>query len=290
MTKRLALGTAQFGLVYGVANKDGKVDSREVAELLLEASRLGVDTLDTAVAYGDSETVLGRIGVSKWNIVTKLPPLPEGCQDVDGWVFSEMRGSLQRLGVDHVDAVLLHRPNQLLTSEGVRLYQSLQRLKAEGMAQKIGVSIYVPNELDVLFEYFDFDLVQAPLSILDRRLVDSGWLGRLHRCGVELHARSVFLQGLLLMPSSVRPVAFQRWLPIWLEWERWLAENGLTPQQACLRYIFSLPEVARAVVGFDNVAQLRQIISSCTGALECLPNWPEHIDPNLLNPACWNQK
>ena len=75
-----------------------------------------------------------------------------------------------------------------------------------------------------------------------------------------------------------------------LEWERWLAENGLTPQQACLRYIFSLPEVARAVVGFDNVAQLRQIISSCTGALECLPNWPEHIDPNLLNPACWNQK
>ena len=97
---RLALGTAQFGLSYGVANRGGQVDSRAVSAILARAAAAGVDTLDTAVSYGESEAVLGRAGVRGWKVVTKLPGLPPDVRDVAAWVDGQVRGSLDRLGTD----------------------------------------------------------------------------------------------------------------------------------------------------------------------------------------------
>lgn len=287
MCNRIALGTVQFGLAYGVANHAGKTSTTEVPRILEEAVSFGINTLDTAVAYGESEDVLGQVGVSHFRIVTKLPALPEECADIEGWVISQTQASLQRLNVESVYAVLLHRPEQLLGPNGERLYKAMQRLRADGIAKKIGISIYEPRELDVLCARFDFDLVQAPLSLLDRRLVESGWAERLHHKGIELHVRSVFLQGLLLMPLDVMPSAFLKWEPVWSEWQRWLAEVRLTPLQACLRYVLSVVEVDRVVVGVDNLAQLRQITASCLGVLPSLPSWPAQVDCDLLNPAQW---
>ena len=289
MSGRIALGTVQFGLPYGVANQGGMVGFEEASRILEEATLAGIDTLDTAAAYGDSELTLGRIGVGSWNIVTKLSALDLDGTDVESVILSETEASLKRLNVEMVHAVLLHRPEQLLGAQGNKLFQALQRLKSEGFTKKIGVSIYQPDELGPLLDRRDLDIVQAPLSILDRRLVDSGWASRLHARGVELHARSVFLQGLLLMPSETRAPRFGRWHDLWEEWERWLAETQLSPLEACMRYALAVQEIHRVVVGVDNLTQLRQILAAAQGKTSGSPNWPERIAPELLNPSCWHR-
>lgn len=151
------------------------------------------------------------------------------------------------------------------------------------------MSVYAPDELERLFAEMRFDVVQAPLSILDRRLSDSGWAQRLQQQGVELHVRSIFLQGLLLMPIAQRPAKFGRWQALWTKWERWLAETGLTPLEACVRYALSVADVDKVVVGIDSASQLREILAVAGGSLTDLPDWPQTIDVDLLNPARWNQ-
>lgn len=289
MNDRLALGTVQFGLEYGVANQAGRVQLEDVVYILQEAAIRGIDTLDTAIAYGDSESVLGQVGMDRWKIVTKLPALPESCENISRWIEVQIEGSLSRLGVSQLYGVLLHRPDQLLGKNGKPLFEALQRLKAQGITRKVGVSVYGPDELDRLMDEMQFDLVQAPLNILDRRLVESGWAKRLKEQGTEVHVRSAFLQGLLLMSTDQRPDKFVRWRTIWFEWMRWLSETGLTPLQACLRYVLSVEEVDKVVVGVNSVKQLQEILVASHSALPSLPNWLQPIDTDLINPSRWNQ-
>src|SRR5436190_4762934 len=251
MSSRIALGTVQFGLSYGVANRSGQIGREEAAEILNHACRAGMDTLDTAITYGESERTLGALGVSRWTVITKLPPIPHDVGDVARWVREQVRGSLDRLNISRLGGLLLHHPKDLLGVHGDSLYRALLDVKDEGQAGKIGISVYGPDELEVLWPRFPVDLVQAPFSIIDRRLANSGWLARLSQAGVEVHVRSIFLQGLLLMDASCRPPLFDRWQPVWTTWHTWLERNRLTPQQACLGFALSQPEVARIVIGVD---------------------------------------
>lgn len=284
---RLALGTVQFGLDYGIANRSGQVSLDEARRIVVEARASGMDTLDTAIGYGESEQRLGEIGIADWLVVSKLPAMPEGCTDVNEWMSGAVNASLQRLGVRGVYGMLLHRPQQLLEAEGDRLYAALQALKRDGLVRKIGVSIYDPAELDALGSRYRLDLVQAPFNILDRRLVDSGWLARLAEHGGELHVRSVFLQGLLLMKPGERPQAFERWSSLWTRWDNWLAQHGLTPLQACLRYALSFPGISRVVVGVDSVNQLKAIVADASGAMPRVPDDLQCPDMDLINPSRW---
>jgi aryl-alcohol dehydrogenase-like predicted oxidoreductase len=177
----------------------------------------------------------------------------------------------------------------LLGETGRQLFNALQNLKAKGLTKKIGISIYDPGELEALMSEMDFDLVQAPLNILDRRLVASGWASRLKTRGVELHVRSAFLQGLLLMPTDQRPAKFSRWQPVWEEWSRWQLETGLTPMQACLGYVLGVEEIDKVVVGVDSAMQLKEILDSVHSVLPNLPDWPMPIEPILINPSRWSQ-
>jgi aryl-alcohol dehydrogenase-like predicted oxidoreductase len=283
---RLALGTVQFGLDYGIANRSGQISDAEAHKLIARAESCGMDTLDTAVGYGNSEQRLGEIGVAGWRIVSKLPSLPDNCE-AGNWVADAAAGILQRLRLDRLYGLLLHRPGQLLEPRGEALFAALCRLREQGRVQKIGISIYEPAELDQLCDRYRFDLVQAPFNILDRRLLDSGWIARLAAAGTELHTRSAFLQGLLLMGAAERPQKFRRWSSLFAAWDAWLRDNRLTPLQACLRYSLSVPEIARVVVGVDSEAQLIELAEAAQGALPALPPDLRVTDVELLNPAKW---
>ena len=133
---KLALGTAQFGLNYGVANHTGRVPLDEAREILGEAASHGVDVLDTAIAYGESEHVLGEIGVSSWRVVSKLPAVPNDCNDVFDWVATQIRGSLFRLNIDRLYAVLLHNPQQLFNSRGNEIIRAMVQVRDAGLTEK----------------------------------------------------------------------------------------------------------------------------------------------------------
>lgn len=285
---KIALGTAQFGLSYGIANHEGQISREDGKRILDLAAESGIDTIDTAIAYGDSELRLGKIGVRSWRIISKLPVIPESCPDIQQWVTEAVCGSLQRLKIKKLNALLLHRPQQLFEKNGDSIYTILQSLKQDGVVDKIGVSIYDPSELDALCTRFQFDLVQAPFNILDRRLIDSGWLVRLSDLDIELHVRSVFLQGLLLMSPFDRPGKFKSWEPLWSDWDRWLYLNGITPLQACLRYALSFPQISKVIVGVDSQKQLREIISASSGDFPELSDTLKTTDLCLINPANWD--
>ncbi len=284
---RLALGTAQFGLNYGIANECGQVSTDQVSEILKVASSVGIDTLDTAIAYGDSEQRLGEVGISCWKVVSKLPEIPPDTVNIHSWVQQSVCTSLERLQISQLYGLLLHRPEQLLGSQGDTLYHSLNLMKEQGLVQKIGVSIYSSSELNLLCSKFSFDLVQSPLNVLDRNLEKSGWLYKLRDLGVEIHTRSVFLQGLLLMNPSKRPTYFNRWQPLWDQWEQWLTSAKSTPLQACLSYVFSLPEISKIVVGIDGLSQLKEILDSPSGNLEIPDPIMASNDPDLIYPFHW---
>lgn len=285
---KLALGTAQFGLPYGIANTQGQVPLEEGRAILRVAQSHGMDMLDTAMAYGDSEQRLGDIGLARWRVVSKLPAIPDNCPDIPRWVATSVRGSLDRLRVASLYGLLLHRSELLLARDGERLYGAMQQLKADGLVHKIGVSVYAPTELDALPVRYRLDLVQAPFNLLDRRLNSTGWLSRLSAQGVEVHARSVFLQGLLLMQGDRRPAAFARWERTWAIYDAWLQQGQLSPLDACLGFALSTPGVDRVIVGVDCVSHLREVLQSAgRGPIPEPPVALETEDIDLLHPARW---
>ena len=284
---KLALGTAQFGLAYGIANTGGQVTADAAGKILSRARAAGMDTIDTAVAYGESEQRLGEAGVGGWQVVSKLPAVPDDCADIQGWVVAHVDASLARLKVPRLGGLLLHRPSQLLEANGRQLYQALLQLRDTGKVEKIGISIYEPSELDSLCVDYVFDLVQAPFNVFDRRLVTSGWLHRLWGDGVEIHARSAFLQGLLLSETGKAPTGFERWAPLWSAWKAWNIDAGLNPLQAALGHVLSYPEIGRVVVGVDTLNQLNEILACAQSGQQRAPETLATIDPDLLNPARW---
>lgn len=287
---KLALGGAQFGLAYGISNQSGQVSRQAVREIACLARRAGVDTIDTAIAYGDSEACLGDIGVGDFKVVTKLPPMPDDTADVALWVRAQIKGSLYRLGVAHVHGLLLHRANQLLGDRGQALASALQCAKHDGMVTKVGVSIYDPEQLAAIIPVCAPDIVQAPLNLLDRRIEASGWLQRLHDAGVEVHTRSTFLQGLLLMDRAAMPPHFDRWHMLWDTWQDWLAAHAFSATRACLQYPLSLPQVDRVVVGVASAAEFVMLLGDAefSSAAAELPDLA-CSDPDLINPSNWIQ-
>jgi len=286
---RLALGTAQFGMDYGITNTGGQVPRSEAGAMLRLAKSRGIDTLDTAIAYGESESCLGESGVDGFKIITKLSALPEECGDVGDWVQNQLSGSFSRLRVNSIYGLLLHRPMQLLEKHGKDLFLALQNLKNSGQVQKIGLSIYSPDELESINAKFAVDLVQAPFNLLDRRLQTSGWLSRLKDAGVEIHTRSPFLQGVLLMSRGEQMQKFAPWAALWDQWHRWLTGNQISAIQACLAFPLGFSEIDRIVMGAVSTGQLEELVAAAGSPVtEELP-YLNCADEHLISPSQWTR-
>jgi hypothetical protein len=283
---KIALGTAQFGQAYGIARPQPQISYAESKEIIDYAFLQGMSVLDTAMGYGESEARLGKIGVQDWKVISKLPEVPKG-ENASIWISNAVRESLKKLKLKSLYAILLHRPSQLTDQNGIDIYKALQGLKADGLVQKIGISIYQPRELDEVFSVGEFDLVQSPLSVLDRRLITSGWLDRLADRGVEVHARSVFLQGLLLMSPDQRPEKFNRWSDVWARYQCWVYDTGLSPLEACVAYVSGLPQIHQVIVGVNGLNHIKEILASNIKLVPvCLPVLGVD-DEALLNPLSW---
>lgn len=284
---KIALGTVQFGLEYGIANQKGQVFEYEAKKIIEYAKEHNIDTIDTAIGYGDSEQCLGSIGVKNWEIITKIPEIPQNCKDINSWIDDQFMESLNRLKVNNVKGLMLHQPMQLVDSIGQEIWLKMKDLKKNNLVDKIGFSIYDPEELDKLYDDFHPDIIQAPFNIFDQRLETSGWLEKLHNSGVEVHIRSVFLQGLLLISAKDRPIEFKRWAYLWKILDKWLAEEGLTPLEACIGFANANEYISHIVVGVDSKSQLKQILEASDKVLDFFPSSIITTDQSLINPSNW---
>lgn len=287
MTK-LALGTVQFGLNYGIANKSGKIKKIEATKIIKAAQKHNIDLLDTAIDYGDSEKILGNIGVSNFNVVTKLPDCPIDSLDLISWTKNHIKKSIERLGLNYLYGLLIHRPDNLIGASSIKIKDALYQLKSEGLVKKIGVSIYNPEELETIMKKMKLDIVQAPINLIDQRLESSGWLSRLHNEGIEIHSRSSFLQGLLLFPRNKIPNKFEKWANIWDRWAYEQKKNNNSALELSLSYLFSLKKVNKIIVGVDNLKHFNLILAVSKNPNK-LNDWSfiKNNDPLLLNPFNW---
>ena len=204
---KLALGTVQFGLNYGLSNDKGKTSYEEAKKIIKILKVNNIDTLDTASEYGSSEKILGKIGVNNFHLVTKTSPLKFGV----GNVIKSFHQSLKNLNTKSVDGLLIHNIEEVKDSAFDDLFKELLRLKQDKLINKVGFSAYMPEQVDFLLNNFDFDLIQVPINVFDTRLIDGGQLLSLKNKKIEVHARSIFLQGLLLDFEKL-DVYFSQWI------------------------------------------------------------------------------
>ena len=291
---RLALGTAQFGLAYGLAHPGQPIARTEVREILDFAWRSGIDMLDTAADYGEAETIIAveRPPLARFTVVSKAPPLRLEAiadRDVDR-VVARVHESARRLAVERLDALLVHHAPDLLVPGSERLHDALMRLKSDGLVRRIGVSVYDPETLRSVLARFAIDVVQLPLNVLDQRFLQDGTLGLLADRKIEVHARSVFLQGVLVMDPDRVPSRFD---PIRAHLSRYHAaasDAGLSPAAAALGFARSCPHVDRIVVGVDSLADLRDDVRAfgIADAPSGLDYGPYAIDAvDMTDPRRW---
>lgn len=279
---KLALGTVQLGLDYGISNNQGRVSIENAKQLLMQAESLSIDMLDTAAMYGSSERVLGQIAKDSFKLVTKL------AIDTDATinVSQLLQESLIKLRKRPIYGVMLHDANVLNSSQSFEIALQLAELKARGLVHKIGMSLYFPEQIK-LFEILKPDIIQIPLNVLDQRFLQDGLLAQVKEQGIEIHVRSAFLQGLLLMSPESRSHCFSQFSEL-NDFDNFVDSVSHSRLEICLSFLKSIDEIDRVVVGCCSASELSQIHTAwhtkvnlsyhqlaCTNNSLIIPsNWP----------------
>lgn len=283
---KLGLGTAQFGLDYGVSNPRGRLPEAEAASVLQIAALAGVTLIDTAAEYGDAEQVLGRVlpRPSPFRLVTKTAEVALGVDAVE----ARARGSLQRTGQASAQALLVRCGSDLLGADGPALWDRLKALKDEGLFAQIGVAAQAGDDALGLARRFKPDLMQLPASVLDQRLIQGGVMGEIAALGIEVHLRSIFLQGLLFLPRDGLPAPLAGAGPRLSRIRRTIAEAGADPLHAALAFALSRPEASAVVVGVASAAELRAVLAAAAAPAPQLDWGALALDHALaLDPERW---
>ncbi len=282
---RIVLGGAQLGLPYGILNGGETLSREEVARILDTAFGHGIDSIDTAIAYGQSESIIGETAQNRFKVISKLPPIPSSVSNVSEWVYTQVDASLSRLKCTSLDALLLHRPQDLTGIHGAELYDAISSLKIEKIIHRFGISIYEPDELADIIGKFDIDVVQAPFNVFDRRIL--GVINQLAALNIELHVRSVFLQGVLIAGPAGRPQRFEPWFEHFALFDDWVHSTGMSAMSCCLGFALQQPGVAKLVIGATSAESLAEIMASIPSKHFEVPVQLQSSIEQLIDPRYW---
>ena len=289
MISKLILGTVQFGLNYGIANSEGKPDLNKVRAILRCAADHGIRILDTAAAYGDSETVIGTVFAedsalkNHFQVVSKIPPLPQNVspEEIQSTIENSVDASLRNLRIDQLYGILFHR------EEDASKLPLLKELQKKGKVRLCGFSVdgFLPEEIS------EAEMIQVPGNVLDRRFIPFP-----RKKPQKLFVRSVYLQGLLMMPEEKIPSVLAGVIPYRRKLAALAEENSLGPAELYMRYLLSFPEIDGVLTGVDNPEQLEYNLHMASGGPldENLQQKIRDLIPELpelwIHPKLWPKK
>ena len=253
--KKIVIGTANFTQKYGADSK--KVNFNEINKILEIAKKNKIYNFDTAESYLKSKKVFKKID-KKFKFFSKIKPSLK-------WVSLEF---CQKKIEDHLNiidrkyfkTILFHDTKILFSKKGKKIYKNLEELKKKKYFQKIGISIYDTNELNYLTTNYNFDVVQCPYNILDKRILKTGWLDKLKYMGIETHVRSIFLQGLLVNKLVYKKKYFKKWKNFFFEWFKYLENNSISPIDYCLSDLLK-NDFDKIIIGINNSQNLKEILN-----------------------------
>ena len=285
--KKFVLGAAQFGMAYGIKDGHKRIDQHEVKKILEFAMANGINSIDTASVYGDSEKIIGKYSSKKLQVTTKLPFIPDEITDIKSWIIKQAQNSLERLKLERLDTYLIHGPDQLYKPYGDEIFEALDLLKHMGLIKKSGISAYKSDEIRALSTRYSFDTVQAPLNIFDQDLIKTNTASYLKKEQIVIQARSIFLQGLLLINKSELPEYFLDWGKVFEDYEVWLLKKNITSLEACVNYVYFQENIDKVIIGVMNVDQLKEILEASKLKLKISPSFNIQAREMLINPSMW---
>ena len=283
---KLGIGTLQFGLNYGIANKDGKLKNLEINKIKNISKAHNINIVDTANVYGNSEKRLGDLGFSDFKLVSKLPVTQPPIDRVN-WVLKNVRKSLKKLNVTKLYGMHIHNTKYLLDKKGYKIYNGLVKAKKDGLINKIGVSVYTIQELKKIILRFKIDLVLLPFNIFDQRLIKSNILQELKDRNIEIHTRTTFLQGLLLLEGSKIPSKFEKYKKYFDNWNKIQKKIKIPKFEICLKYALSNKYIDKVIVGIDNSKQFNLLIKAAGYLKIQTKSVDASKEIDLINPSKW---
>ncbi|MCH8905199.1 MAG: aldo/keto reductase [Bacteroidetes bacterium] len=287
----LALGTAQLRSNYGVSSTNKKAGDDEVRKILDTALASGIKFIDTAVLFDDVEETLGRVmrPDNPFKIISKTIHFKNGIitKEDPQTLLRDTNVSLSKLKRDSIHTLLIHDANDLLKENGNLLYDALLELKSSGKVENIGVSAYDKGQIELLMEKYDLDIIQLPVNVLDQRLLVNGFLARIKEKGISIFARSVFLQGLLLMDLDEIPVYFEDLKGDIRTYFQELEDKSVTKLAGAISFARSIAEIDQIVLGINDHEELLECINSFKSEVDLDYSRFASHQYKLLDPRQW---
>ena len=283
--KKIIIGSANLNNKYGLEKNIIRLN--EFNTLLNIAFNKGVNIIDTSPSYKNSEEIIGNVK-KKFKIITKIPKLPASLKNsnIENWVEKIITNSKKKFKKKIIYAVLIQNAEILLSSKGRIIYKTLIKLRKLGYFNKIGISIYNPYFLEKIESRFKFNIIQLPYNIFYRKVFDQKLLKKLKSKKVEIHARSVFLQGLLLKKNLKLPKKLNLLKKAIIKWNIWLKNRKISAIEACLNLILQNRYIDKLVIGFDSVDNFDEIIKIKKKKID-FKQFKFQIKKNLLDPRSW---
>jgi aryl-alcohol dehydrogenase-like predicted oxidoreductase len=283
---KLVIGSAQIGMNYGLYNKE-KITQKEFKKIEKLVLRSGINFIDTASSYGKSENIIGNSKLRNLNIITKIKLPIKKNVNVQKWVSKEVFKSLKKLKIKKIYGLLIHDYKDLLGETGKSYLYSLQELKRKKIIKKIGISIYDSKELKKIWKFWKPDLVQVPLNLFDNRILNSGWINILKKFKIQIYARSVFLQGLLINDYSLFNFN-KKCIPLLNKFKEWCYKKKISQLKACIHFVKQYKKIDYLVVGFNSYFHLKEIIDVFKKKQIIIARNFSTNNLNLIDPRRWS--
>ena len=282
---KLVLGSAQFGRNYGLVNGK-KIKISDILKIETLALKKKIKFIDTSVNYGDSEKIIGKSKLRRLNIITKFK-LPNKKVDIKYWVEKNIQSSLKRLNINKIYGLLVHDINDLLKKNGRNYLNCLLNLKKRGIVKNLGLSVYSPEDLSVIWKFWKPDIVQLPFNILDNRFLALNWFTRLKKNKTKIFVRSCFLQGLLISNyKSIKKLKKNK--KILDKFSNWCLDNNISRIKASLHFVKKYKLIDNLIIGFNSYDQLKEIIKIFSQRTVKIPALFSCNKLSLIDPRRWS--
>ena len=280
---KFVLGTAQFGMPYGLTKRE--IPLGEIKKILDYSKRVGIRTLDTAPSYNNSLKKLGHLNMNEWKIISKIPSIPKNIKNKKKWVEQVFFDTLKKLNISKIDTILLHDEEDILNKKyGEEIFKILDNLKSNKLVKNIGSSIYNSQKIKDVINRYNFDIIQAPYNIFDKRIISTGLYSLLNKRNIKLDLRSIFLQGLLLRQKNY-PKKFKnnKYLN---QFNNWLSLKKHNNINVCLSMTSKI-KFHRLVIGFHSLSQLKEIVKYSSSKIISIPDFDINNKNLLIDPRKW---
>ena len=283
----ISIGTAQFMNNYGVNRVLKNFNFQEKTKLIKSAQNNNVLHIDTAFSYGKAHKELGKIGVKKFKVTTKLPLLSIKTKNLEKKITNLIFQAIKDLKIKKIDTLLIHSFKNLIELDKKRYLDSLKKIKSKGLVNNIGISLYKSNEVNKILKFWKPDVIQLPYNVFNRDIEVKKILPLLKRKKIKVQVRSVFLQGLLTRIK--RPKKFLKWKKHFDEWFQWCQKNQIDSKTAALLFVKDNKTIDKIIIGFDSSRQLQDILKA--RKIKKKYSFPKIKckDRKLLDPSNWSK-